>query len=97
MSLTTIRNSYNLQQEVQPRIPNANAVIQNSSNDLCGTMRVWGWPQGALMAQRRNNRNRKFTIFAIQLLPRIKTVADPGADLFRTGKYRTRCPRNKEV
>ena len=29
------------------------------------------------MAQRRNNGNRKFTIFAIQLLPRIKTVADP--------------------
>ena len=38
---------------------------------------VWGGPQGALMAQRRNNRNRKFTIFAILLLPRIKTVADP--------------------
>ena len=31
------------------------------------------------MAQRRNNRNRKFTIFAIQLLPRIKTVADPSS------------------
>ena len=29
------------------------------------------------MAQRRNNGNRKFTIFAIQLLPKIKTVADP--------------------
>ena len=28
------------------------------------------------MAQRRNNGNRKFTIFAILLLPRIKTVAD---------------------
>ena len=40
---------------------------------------VWGWPQGALLAQRRNNGNRKFTIFAIQLLPRIKTVADPSA------------------
>ena len=38
---------------------------------------VWGWPQGALVAQRRNNGNRKFTIFAILLLPRIKTVADP--------------------
>ena len=38
---------------------------------------VWGWPQEALMAQRRNNGNRKFTIFAILLLPRIKTVADP--------------------
>ena len=37
---------------------------------------VWGGPQGALMAQRRNNGNRKFTIFAILLLPRIKTVAD---------------------
>ena len=34
-------------------------------------------PQGALMAQRRNNRNRKFTIFAIQPLPKIKPVADP--------------------
>ena len=33
------------------------------------------------MAQRRNNRNRKFTIFAILLLPRIKTVADPNAPL----------------
>ena len=28
------------------------------------------------MAQRRNNGNRKFAIFAIRLLPRIKTVAD---------------------
>ena len=28
---------------------------------------VWGGPQGALMAQRRNNGNRKFTIFAILL------------------------------
>ena len=28
---------------------------------------VWGWPQGALLAQRRNNGNRKFTIFAILL------------------------------
>ena len=37
---------------------------------------VWGWPQGALLTQRRNNGNRKFTIFAILLLPRIKTVAD---------------------
>ena len=40
---------------------------------------VWGGPQGALMAQTRNNKNRKFTIFAIQLLPRIKTGSDPGA------------------
>ena len=31
------------------------------------------------MAQTRNNGNRKFTIFAIQLLPRIKTVADPSS------------------
>ena len=38
---------------------------------------VWGWPQGALLAQTRNNGNRKFTIFAIQLLLRIKTVAAP--------------------
>ena len=38
---------------------------------------VWGQPQGALMAQRQNNGNRKFTIFAILLLPNIKTVADP--------------------
>ena len=38
---------------------------------------VWGGPQGALVAQRQNNGNRKFTIFAILLLPRIKTVADP--------------------
>ena len=30
-----------------------------------------------LLSQPRNNGNRKFTIFAIQLLPRIKTVADP--------------------
>ena len=32
-----------------------------------------------LAAQRQNNGNRKFTIFAIQLLPRIKTVADPSS------------------
>ena len=38
---------------------------------------VWGWPQGALMAKHTCNGNRKFTIFAIQLLPKIKTVADP--------------------
>ena len=31
------------------------------------------------MAQTRNNGNRKFTIFAILLLPRIKTVADPSS------------------
>ena len=37
---------------------------------------VWGGPQGALVAQRQNNGNRKFTIFAILLLPNIKTVAD---------------------
>ena len=37
---------------------------------------VWGGPQGALVAQRRNNGNRKFTIFAIRLLTKIKTVAD---------------------
>ena len=36
---------------------------------------VWGGPQGAL---RQNNGNRKFAIFAILLLPNIKTVADPG-------------------
>ena len=38
---------------------------------------VWGGPQGALVARRQNNGNRKFTIFAILLLPNIKTVADP--------------------
>ena len=38
---------------------------------------VWGGPQGALRAQPQNNGNRKFTIFAILLLPNIKTVADP--------------------
>ena len=38
---------------------------------------VWGGPQGALVALRQINGNRKFTIFAILLLPRIKTVADP--------------------
>ena len=37
---------------------------------------VWGEPQGALVAQRQNNGNRKFTIFAILLLTKIKTVAD---------------------
>ena len=36
---------------------------------------VWGGPQGALRAQRQNYGNRKFTIFAILLLPKIKTVA----------------------
>ena len=40
---------------------------------------VWGGPQGALVARRQNNGNRKFTIFAILLLPNIKTVADPFA------------------
>ena len=39
---------------------------------------VWGWPQRALMAQHKCNGNRKFTIFAIPLLPNIKTVAAPG-------------------
>ena len=38
---------------------------------------VWGRPQGALRPQPQNNGNRKFTIFAILLLPNIKTVADP--------------------
>ncbi len=38
---------------------------------------VWGGPQGALRAQPQNNGNRKFTIFAILLMPNIKTVADP--------------------
>ena len=39
-------------------------------------MSVLSCPQGALVAQRRNNGNRKFAIFAIQLLTKIKTVAD---------------------
>ena len=38
---------------------------------------VWGWPQGALIHHHSKNGNRKFTIFAILLLPKIKTVADP--------------------
>ena len=38
---------------------------------------VWGGPQGALRAQPQNNGNRKFTIFAILLLPNIKSVVDP--------------------
>ena len=38
---------------------------------------VWGGPQGALRAQPQNNGNRKFTIFAILLLPNIKSVVVP--------------------
>ena len=38
---------------------------------------VWGWPQGALRAQLVKMEIANLTIFAIRLLPLIKTVADP--------------------
>ncbi len=42
-----------------------------------GKSRGLGLPQRALSHRGSKNRNRKFSIFAIHLLPRIKTVADP--------------------